>query len=175
MFVHGYTDDEYKDVENNVTLICRLDFLMGLDDTYMQIRSSILSRDTFPDVRSAYAIISSEESHRVVAAGSSSRTSQRSQTSNFVSNVSNRGNFQWNQTSDSGANQDMAYTNTELVDVFDTSHLNIKVGHPNGTEPFISDELETASQTLSGGVRIIREMASRISRRRQNVADLKKP
>ncbi|GKA88236.1 ribonuclease H-like domain-containing protein [Tanacetum coccineum] len=42
-----------------------MQFFMGLDDTYMQIKSSILSRETLPDVRSAYATISSEESHRV--------------------------------------------------------------------------------------------------------------
>ncbi|GJX19470.1 ribonuclease H-like domain-containing protein [Tanacetum coccineum] len=40
-----------------------IQFLMGLDDTYMQIRSSILFRETLPDVRSAYAIISNDESH----------------------------------------------------------------------------------------------------------------
>ncbi|GJV22769.1 ribonuclease H-like domain-containing protein [Tanacetum coccineum] len=48
-------------------LIKLMQFLMGLDDTYMQIRSFILSRETLPDVRSAYAIISSEESHRVAS------------------------------------------------------------------------------------------------------------
>ncbi|GKE30644.1 hypothetical protein Tco_1446028, partial [Tanacetum coccineum] len=42
--------------------------------SYMQIRSSILSRETLPDVRSAYATISSEES-------------QRNQASAFVFNV----------------------------------------------------------------------------------------
>ncbi|GJT18392.1 ribonuclease H-like domain-containing protein [Tanacetum coccineum] len=68
-------------------------FLMGLDDTYMQIRSSILSKGTLHDVRSAYAIISSEESHRV-ASGSLSRTFQRSQTSVFTVNAPNRGNLQ---------------------------------------------------------------------------------
>ncbi|GKB56576.1 ribonuclease H-like domain-containing protein [Tanacetum coccineum] len=41
------------------------ELFLGFDDTYMQIRSSILSRETLPDVRSAYATISSEESHRV--------------------------------------------------------------------------------------------------------------
>ncbi|GJX11788.1 ribonuclease H-like domain-containing protein [Tanacetum coccineum] len=46
-------------------LLKLMQFLMGLDDSYMQIRSSILSRETLPDVRSAYATISSEESHRV--------------------------------------------------------------------------------------------------------------
>ncbi|GKF64320.1 hypothetical protein Tco_0187768, partial [Tanacetum coccineum] len=61
-------------------------FLMGHDDIYMQIRSSILSRETRPDVRSAYAIISSEESHRI-ATGSVSETSQRFQTSVFNVNT----------------------------------------------------------------------------------------
>ncbi|GJY12903.1 ribonuclease H-like domain-containing protein [Tanacetum coccineum] len=70
-----------------------MQFLIGLDDTYMQIRSSILLRETLPDVKSAYAIISSKESH-MVASGSISGTSQRSQTSTFTANVPNRGNFQ---------------------------------------------------------------------------------
>nr|GEU96066.1 ribonuclease H-like domain-containing protein [Tanacetum cinerariifolium] len=61
--------------------------LMGLDDTYMQIRSSILPRETLSDVRSAYATIFSENSHRV-ASGSIIGTSQRSQTSAIVSNDS---------------------------------------------------------------------------------------
>ncbi|GKB56307.1 hypothetical protein Tco_0912493, partial [Tanacetum coccineum] len=44
-----------------------------------------------PDVRSAYAIISSEESHRVVSS-SGAGTSHRSQSSVFNSNVGNMGN-----------------------------------------------------------------------------------
>ncbi|GJW06407.1 hypothetical protein Tco_1568830 [Tanacetum coccineum] len=48
-------------------LLKLMQFLMGLDDSYMQIRSSILSREVLPDVRSAYATISSEESYRVAA------------------------------------------------------------------------------------------------------------
>ncbi|GJU24701.1 ribonuclease H-like domain-containing protein [Tanacetum coccineum] len=74
-------------------------FLMGLGDTYMQIRSSIPSRETLPEVRSAYDTIYSKESYRVFASGSSFRTSQRSQTSAFVSNAPNKGSFQRNQTS----------------------------------------------------------------------------
>ncbi|GKB15596.1 ribonuclease H-like domain-containing protein [Tanacetum coccineum] len=88
------------DFKKHNQLMKLMQFLMGLDDTYMQIRSSILSRETLPDVRSAYAIISSEESHRI-ATGSVSGTSQRSQTSVFNVNASNRGNFQRSQTSTS--------------------------------------------------------------------------
>ncbi|GJV84094.1 ribonuclease H-like domain-containing protein [Tanacetum coccineum] len=39
---------------------------------------------------------------------------------------------------DSGANQHMTYTDKELDNVIDISHLKIKVGHPNGTEAYIS-------------------------------------
>ncbi|GKC56659.1 ribonuclease H-like domain-containing protein [Tanacetum coccineum] len=79
-------------------LLKLIQFLMGLNDSYMQIRSSILSREVLPDVRSAYGTISSKESHRVVA-GSIAGSSQRNQASVFVSNVPNRNNFQRNQTS----------------------------------------------------------------------------
>ncbi|GJY13329.1 ribonuclease H-like domain-containing protein, partial [Tanacetum coccineum] len=64
-------------------------FLMGLDDSYMHIISSILSRETLSDVRGAYSIIYSEESHRVVPGSS---VSQRSQLYAFNSNVGNRSN-----------------------------------------------------------------------------------
>ncbi|GJW53150.1 ribonuclease H-like domain-containing protein [Tanacetum coccineum] len=64
-------------------LLKLMQFLMGLDDSYMQIRSSILSRVVLPDVRSAYATISSEESHKV-AAGSIAGSSKRNQASAFI-------------------------------------------------------------------------------------------
>ncbi|GJU25939.1 ribonuclease H-like domain-containing protein [Tanacetum coccineum] len=74
-------------------LLKLMQFLLGLDDSYMQIRSSILSREVLPDVRSAYATIFSKESHRV-AAGSIVGSSQKNHASAFVSNVPNRNNFQ---------------------------------------------------------------------------------
>ncbi|GKB83900.1 hypothetical protein Tco_0950795 [Tanacetum coccineum] len=196
---------------------------MGLNDSYMQIRSSILSREVLPDVRSAYAIISSEESHRVVV-GSIVGSSQRNRASAFVFNVPNSQNFQRSnqnfsfgpsrpnnlnnnrqgegsgfnnnkqgggsgmvcenygfngrtidrcfkiigypadsssgftdeqmatlislikdnkvrknmQANMAGTNQHMTYTHKELDNVLDISHLKIKVGHPNGTEAYIS-------------------------------------
>ncbi|GJV44175.1 ribonuclease H-like domain-containing protein, partial [Tanacetum coccineum] len=151
-------------------LLKLMQFLMGLDDSYMEIRSSILSKEVLPDVRSAYATISCEESHRV-ATGSIAGSSQRNQASAFVSNIieypadfgkkkSSR-NFKNKNVSnnnsdgkssssgftdeqingkivDSWANQHMTYTDKELDNVLDISHLKIKVGHPNGTEAYIS-------------------------------------
>ncbi|GKD15198.1 hypothetical protein Tco_1199605 [Tanacetum coccineum] len=175
-----------------------MQFLMVLDDSYMQIRSSILSREVLPDVRSAYATISCEESHRV-ASSSVFGSSQRSQTSAFVSNncgfnghiidrcfkiigylvdfgkkkfgnqnlknkgVSNNNSVRSSSSSGfsdeqiatllslikdnkieknvqanmAGSNQHMTYTDKDLDNVLDISHLKIKVGHPNGTDAFI--------------------------------------
>ncbi|GJZ58603.1 ribonuclease H-like domain-containing protein [Tanacetum coccineum] len=79
------------------------EFLSGLDDTYMQIRSFMTSSETLTDVRSAYATISSEESHRVVASSSSLGTSQRSQSYVFNSNVGYRSNVPRPQTSGTSA------------------------------------------------------------------------
>ncbi|GKG29259.1 hypothetical protein Tco_0416624, partial [Tanacetum coccineum] len=63
----------------------------------MQIRNSILSRESLPAVRSAYVIISSEESYRVVYGPG---TSQRSESSTPVANMPNRGNSQRSSTSE---------------------------------------------------------------------------
>ncbi|GKA05723.1 ribonuclease H-like domain-containing protein [Tanacetum coccineum] len=220
-----------SDFKKHNQLLKLMQFLMGLDDSYMSIRSSILSRETLPDVKIAYAIISSEESHRM-ASGSVSGHTQRTQTSAFMSNGPPRNNFQRNQTSnsnnfrpnngstgfrsnnpnharpnggseityskgrmllsnsvvpllvpilvpilvpplvlplvvllmnnlllycpylrikvlkemskptwqivDSGANQHMTNSEKDLDNVYDISHLNIKVAHPNGTNANIS-------------------------------------
>ncbi|GJX04226.1 ribonuclease H-like domain-containing protein [Tanacetum coccineum] len=72
-------------------LLKLMQFHMGLDNSYMQIRSFILCREVLPDVRSAYATISSEKSHRV-AAGSIAGSSQRNQASAFNLNSGSRPN-----------------------------------------------------------------------------------
>ncbi|GJS39297.1 putative RNA-directed DNA polymerase [Tanacetum coccineum] len=203
--------------KNHNQLLKLMQFLMGLDDSYMQIRSSILSRETLPDLRSAYATISSEESHRV-AVGSIAGSSQRNQASAFVQgggsglnnnkpsggsglvcencgfnghtidrcfkiigypanfgkkkssqNVKKQGVSNNNsvgkssssgftdeqmatlislikdnkvgknvQANMAGENQHMTYTDKELDNVIDISHLKIKVGHPNRNEAYIS-------------------------------------
>ncbi|GJW60553.1 hypothetical protein Tco_0109888 [Tanacetum coccineum] len=66
-----------KQWDRHNQLMKLMQFLMGLDDSY---RSSILSREVLPDVRSAYATISSEESHKV-ASGSIVGSCKRNQTS----------------------------------------------------------------------------------------------
>lgn len=50
-----------------------MQFLMGLDEVYLPIRSNILTRDPLPNVKTAFAIISREESHRGIPSGNTSK------------------------------------------------------------------------------------------------------
>lgn len=56
-----------KEFSDHNQLIKLMQFLMGLDDVYLPIRSNILTRDPLPSVKTAFAIISREESHRGVS------------------------------------------------------------------------------------------------------------
>ncbi|GJX15623.1 ribonuclease H-like domain-containing protein [Tanacetum coccineum] len=47
-----------------------MQFLMGLDDVYQPIRSSLLTREILPEVRDAFLIIAREESHRGISSSS---------------------------------------------------------------------------------------------------------
>nr|GFB26929.1 ribonuclease H-like domain-containing protein [Tanacetum cinerariifolium] len=86
MFVHGYTNDEYQ-AEDQPILISKLDMSCPLhlhpnDSAAFTIVSIKLkdsgTGDVLPNIRNGYAIIFSEESHRVLSSSSSGfGTSQR--------------------------------------------------------------------------------------------------
>nr|GEY43023.1 ribonuclease H-like domain-containing protein [Tanacetum cinerariifolium] len=65
---------------------------------------------------------------------------------------------------DSWANQHMTYTNKELDNILDISHLRTKVGHPNGTEAYIS---KIGNLKLSNGL----TLSSFVSGSNNNTAD----
>ncbi|GKC45249.1 ribonuclease H-like domain-containing protein [Tanacetum coccineum] len=172
-------------------LLKLMQFLMGLDDSYMQIRSSILSKETLPDVKSAYATISSKDqnfqrynqnfnagpsrpnnvnnnrqgggsglNNNRPSGGSGLKKSSQNVKKQSVSNNNSVGKSSSSgftneqmatlislikdnkvgknvQANMAGANQHLIYTDKELDNVIDISHLKIKVGHPNKTEAYI--------------------------------------
>ncbi|GJU68936.1 ribonuclease H-like domain-containing protein [Tanacetum coccineum] len=85
-------------IDNTCRRSYTYEFLMGLDDSYMQIRSNILSRDPLPDAKGAYVLISSEESHRAVVTGLGTGPSQRAQSFVFNSSIKNRSVSKRSQT-----------------------------------------------------------------------------
>ncbi|GKF43050.1 hypothetical protein Tco_0126392, partial [Tanacetum coccineum] len=50
-----------------------MQFLMGLDDNYLAIRSNILTREPLPLVKAAFAIVSGEESHRNITSNGANK------------------------------------------------------------------------------------------------------
>ncbi|GKA74274.1 ribonuclease H-like domain-containing protein [Tanacetum coccineum] len=82
-----------EDVLKHNQLMKLMQFLMGLNDIYQPIRSSLLSRDALPDVKDAFAIVSREESYRGIASTSFGSVF-KTQVSSFMSktNFSNSRN-----------------------------------------------------------------------------------
>ncbi|GJV12995.1 hypothetical protein Tco_1354536 [Tanacetum coccineum] len=62
--------DAQKVFKTHTNLIKLMQFLMGLDDIYQPIRSSLLTKEPLPDVKTAFSLISREESHRGSSFGS---------------------------------------------------------------------------------------------------------
>nr|GFA86724.1 hypothetical protein [Tanacetum cinerariifolium] len=75
-----------------------LRLIMGLNDVYQPIRSSLLSRETLRDVKDAFSIISREESHRDIAA--SSDRVHKPQVTSFVSRIKKFNNNNGNKKFD---------------------------------------------------------------------------
>ncbi|GKD41946.1 ribonuclease H-like domain-containing protein, partial [Tanacetum coccineum] len=93
-----------KAFKTHTDLIKLMQFLMGLDDVYQPIKSSLLTRDHIPDVKTAFSVIYKEESHR----GSSSFSGNKAQTSVFAPKVHNNNNFKKNS---SAKNPNLVCTN----------------------------------------------------------------
>ncbi|GJV88133.1 putative RNA-directed DNA polymerase [Tanacetum coccineum] len=60
------TCDAAKHFDQHNQLIKLMQFLMGLDKSYLAIRSNLLTRESLPSVKTAFSVISGEESHRTV-------------------------------------------------------------------------------------------------------------
>ncbi|GJY65189.1 putative RNA-directed DNA polymerase [Tanacetum coccineum] len=88
-------------VKDHGQLLRLMQFLMGLDDMYNSVRSLILTTEPLPDLRSAFATLSRDESHR--NSGSSSKSVKTGPTA-FVSRPSNGNNWNTNKTGNNNNN-----------------------------------------------------------------------
>ncbi|XP_071714896.1 uncharacterized protein [Rutidosis leptorrhynchoides] len=113
-----------------------MQFLMGLNDCYMHVKSNLLLRDPLPDVKTAYSVLSREESHRGL-----STTDNKPQTSVFMSqvesNVSTSNNVvndnsvqrRSNQNNFSSGNNSNNFTNNRTLNSnYECTKCN-KIGH----------------------------------------------
>ncbi|GKC48448.1 putative transcription factor interactor and regulator CCHC(Zn) family protein [Tanacetum coccineum] len=86
------TCDAQKAFKKHSDLIKLMQFLMGLDDIYQPIRSSLLTREPLPDVKTAFSLVSREESHRGSSSSTSGTKSQENNNNQRSSNNFNNNN-----------------------------------------------------------------------------------
>ncbi|GJX16570.1 putative RNA-directed DNA polymerase [Tanacetum coccineum] len=147
------TCDAAKELEKHNQLIKLMQFLLGLDDSYLAIKSNILSRETLPLVKQAFAIISGEESHRnatfhVTTKPTATNFNAKPSVSNnaFASaDVLAKNSGTDNKTSNSPVSLTsdqlsrlMNLLNDSGVSSANSSMGGLTVGHPNGTQALIT-------------------------------------
>ncbi|GJR77274.1 ribonuclease H-like domain-containing protein [Tanacetum coccineum] len=102
-------------------LIRLMQFLIGLNDVYQLIRSTILAKDPLPNVKDAFYVVSREESHKGLHLGSSG--TNKSQPAAFVAKtINNTNNFNRkvntnnnNKSVSRGPNPNLTCTNCGLI------------------------------------------------------------
>ncbi|GJZ32190.1 ribonuclease H-like domain-containing protein [Tanacetum coccineum] len=93
------------ELSDHAKLLKLMQFLMGLDDVYQPIRSSLLTRKILPEVKDVVVISYKEESHRGIP--SSFVKTEKPQVSAFVSRSNDnrrKVNSNWNNGNNSGNN-----------------------------------------------------------------------
>nr|GEU51571.1 ribonuclease H-like domain-containing protein [Tanacetum cinerariifolium] len=99
-----YTCSARLEVANYDKILKLMQFLMGLDDIYQPIRSSILTREVLPEAKDAFLIISREESHRGIPSSYGTVKTEKAQASAFVSKQSDMNRSRNNNWSNNGNN-----------------------------------------------------------------------
>ncbi|GKC85089.1 ribonuclease H-like domain-containing protein [Tanacetum coccineum] len=117
-------------------LIRLMQFLMGLNDVYQPIRSTILAKDHLPNVKDTFYVVSREESHRGLHPGSSGANKTQPaafvvKTNNNTNNFNGRVNTNNNKNVNRGPNPNLTCTNFWLI-----SHIVDRcyelIGYPAG-------------------------------------------
>ncbi|GJZ98214.1 hypothetical protein Tco_0670667 [Tanacetum coccineum] len=101
-------------------LIRLMQFLMGLNDVYQPIRSTILAKDHFHNVKDAFYIVYREESHRGLHPGSSFVNKSKPatfvvKTNNNPNNFNMRVNIDNNNNTNRGPNPNLFCKNYGLI------------------------------------------------------------
>ncbi|XP_076915559.1 uncharacterized protein LOC143574955 [Bidens hawaiensis] len=109
-------------------LIKLMQFLMGLDDVYQSVRTSLLTRDPLPTIKTVVSIVSREESHR----NSSGTSKAQTQNMGFVSKSSQ--SFDTKKKFNRGPNPNLKCTHCNKIGHTVERCFEI-VGYPQGPRP----------------------------------------
>ncbi|GJY62332.1 ribonuclease H-like domain-containing protein [Tanacetum coccineum] len=95
------TCDAKSELGKHNQLMKLIQFLMGLDDVYLPIRSSLLTQTELPDVKDAFVIVYREESHKGLGSGTGV---QKPTVSSFVSKNFENQNLNQNRNNNNNSN-----------------------------------------------------------------------
>ncbi|GJW90317.1 hypothetical protein Tco_0167870 [Tanacetum coccineum] len=145
-----YTCDAKSKLRKHNQLMKLMQFLMGLDDVYLPIRSSLLTQSELPDVKYDFVIVCREESHRGLGSGigvqkhtvssfvsktfeSQNRNQNRNNNNNSNNqNVSNnQNNSSFNNQNNKGQYNSLSYKNCGMKGHTIDMCFEI-IGYPNG-------------------------------------------
>ncbi|GJX75550.1 ribonuclease H-like domain-containing protein [Tanacetum coccineum] len=140
------TCDAKTELGKHNQLMKLMQFLMGLDDVYLPIRSSLLTQTELPDVKDAFVIVCREESHighgcfEIIGYPNSFKRNQNGK------NSSNNKGYSSNNVDVQKNSSSMPFTSDQIAKLMsligdkpgngihaNMAELNIIVGHPNGT------------------------------------------
>ncbi|GKB90531.1 ribonuclease H-like domain-containing protein [Tanacetum coccineum] len=141
-------------VKDHGQLLRLMQFLIGLDDMYNSVRSLILTTEPLPDLRSAFATLSRDESHR--NSGLSSKSVKIGPTA-FVSRPSNGNNWNTNKIGNNNNNNFGSNRRFERMSNLVCKHCNMTghtidrcfelVGYPPGFKRNNSSQSNTNNAT----------------------------
>ncbi|KAJ0909110.1 putative RNA-directed DNA polymerase [Helianthus annuus] len=114
-----------KDFNDFSTLIKLMQFLMGLDDVYQPVRTSLLTREPLPTVKVAFSIVSREESHRNASGNS------KGQNVSFVSKTNQ--SFEQKRKDYKGPNPNLKCTHCHKIGHTVDRCFEL-VGYPSGSK-----------------------------------------
>ncbi|GJZ11190.1 ribonuclease H-like domain-containing protein [Tanacetum coccineum] len=134
--------DASKELGLHKQLMKLMQFLMGLDDCYQPVRSSLLISDPLPEVKDAYNVVSREESHRGVPESSGGTESKQNATS-FAAKTFNNNKKQYNNNSNNFTRGTSSNVNRGPNPNLNCKHCG-KIGHT-------IDSDKPSSSSLSSG------------------------
>nr|GEW05053.1 putative ribonuclease H-like domain-containing protein [Tanacetum cinerariifolium] len=154
-----YTYDAAKHFDKHNQLIKLMQFLMGLDDVYQPIQSNILVRDPLPPIKTTFAVVSGEESHRNMSnqskPGASAYASKVFDKS-FDDKKKSNNNYKGSNSANRGPNPNLIYTNYNKVGhsvdgCFDIVGYPPNYKKPNGmnSAKFISNNNDVSSNNAT--------------------------
>nr|GEW50258.1 ribonuclease H-like domain-containing protein [Tanacetum cinerariifolium] len=162
----AYTCDAKSGSAKHTQLIRLMQFLMGLNDVYQPIKSTILAKDPLPNVKDAFYVVSKEESYKGLHPGGSGANKSQpafvAKTNNNTNNFNRRVNTNNNNKNVSrGPNPNLTCTNYGLIG-HTVNRCYELIGYPVGFKrnPNLSKQSENNNKRFNANCKVNQSVPS---------------